>query len=788
MKLITDVLFVPDIKQNLLNVGQLLDKNYTIEFKDRTCETYDHLGVKLPSIRMQNRSFNLDFKDHEVEANSCLWHKRFDQTNYDALRLLEKREMVSDLPIINVPSVVCGVCQLGKRSRTPFPVDQAWRANEKLQLVHTDVCGPMSISSYGGSKYFLLFIDDFTRYCWVYFLKSKSEVFAMFLKFKAEAENQSGHLMKILRLQTKAIDGKTPYKAWKGVKPSVAHLKVFGSVCYAYVPDVKKDKLDQKSEIGIFVGYSSVLKGYRILNPNTEKFCVSRSVNFDEDNAWNWETISVDFFNQSAHSKNINQEDASSQEERSDDENNAIRHTRSLQDICSRCTVTTLEPVDVTEAMESPLWKTAMEDELNMIDQNDTWSFDDRPENHQVIGTKCVFKLKLNPEGSINKHKARLVVKGYSQQQGIDFTETFAPVARFDTIRFLLAIAAHKDANDKVYLLKNALYGLKQAPRAWYSKIDSYLLDLDFQRSINEATLYVKRVFAQILIVSIYVDDILVIGSDSNSLDEFKRQMHEMFEMNDPWLMCYLLGMEVTQTTKGTFISQKKYAAEILKKFSMEKYKVVSTPAVQGQKLQKNDGTGSVDLSIFRSIIGSLLYLSVTRPDIMYATSVLSRFMNMPTESHLKAAKRILRFMNMPTESHLKAAKRILSSEKQGSVAQSTVEAEYTAASIVVIQALWLRKILDDLKFKQSCATEILCDNKSAVAMVKNPVFHGKSKHIKIKYHAIREAEREGKVLLLYCPTEEQVDDIFTKGLHKNRFEKLRNKLGVVHSFCIKEE
>ncbi|KAL0374305.1 UNVERIFIED_CONTAM: Retrovirus-related Pol polyprotein from transposon RE1 [Sesamum radiatum] len=144
-KVITDVLFVPDIKQNLLSVGQLLDKNYTIEFKDRTCEINDHLGVKLLSTRMQNKSFNLDFKNHEVEAfvgveaNSCLWHKRFGHTNYDALRLLEKREMVSDLPIINVPSGVCGVCQLGKLSRTLFPVDQAWRANEKLQLVHTDV-------------------------------------------------------------------------------------------------------------------------------------------------------------------------------------------------------------------------------------------------------------------------------------------------------------------------------------------------------------------------------------------------------------------------------------------------------------------------------------------------------------------------------------------------------------------------------------------------------------------------------------------------------------------------
>ncbi|KAL0303565.1 UNVERIFIED_CONTAM: Retrovirus-related Pol polyprotein from transposon TNT 1-94 [Sesamum radiatum] len=273
-----------------------------------------------------------------------------------------------------------------------------------------------------------------------------------------------------------------------------------------------------------------------------------------------------------------------------------------------------------------------MEEEINMIEKNDTWSLVDRPKNHQVIGTKWVYKLKFKLDGSINKHKTRLVVKDYSQQEGIDFTEMFAPLARFDTIRLLLAVAAHKG----------------------------------FERSINKETLYVKQLSAEILIVSIDVDDILVIDSDSNSVDEFKRQMHEMFEMNDLGLMCYFLGMEVTQTTKA--------------------------------------------------------------------------------------------------------------------------EAEYIVAFVAVSQALWLRKILDDLKFKHSCAIVILCDNKSAVAMVKNPVFHGKSKHIKIKYHAIREAEREGEVLLLHCLTEEQVADIFTKGLQKNRFEELRNKLGVVHSFCIKEE
>jgi len=266
-----------------------------------------------------------------------------------------------------------------------------------------------------------------------------------------------------------------------------------------------------------------------------------------------------------------------------------------------------------------------------------------------------------------------LVVKGYHQQNEVDFSDTFAPVARHDTIRLLVALAAklgwkiyHFDvksaflnglleediyvdqpegflvpgSENKVYKLHKALYGLKQAPRAWYSRIDGYLLQKGFKRSANEATLYVKRSMNEVqLIVSLYVDDLLVIGNNSGSLKEFKHNIESEFEMTDLGEMNYFLGMEIYQCDAGVFISQRKYALEILKKSHMEKCKPVDTPLVVNEKLSLNDANDKVDAAVYRSLIGSLLYLSATRPDIMYAASLLSRFMHSPRQAHHNAAK-----------------------------------------------------------------------------------------------------------------------------------------------------
>lgn len=360
-----------------------------------------------------------------------------------------------------------------------------------------------------------------------------------------------------------------------------------------------------------------------------------------------------------------------------------IQGTRSLADIYQRskvvvCNIAICEPASFEEAAMDQKWFAAMQEELSMIEKNQTWELVPRPHDRNVIGVKWVFRTKLNPNGSINKHKARLVVKGYSQIFGVDYADTFAPVARHDTIRLLLAIVAQKGwqvfhmdvksaflngflqeeiyveqpegfvikgQENKVYLLKKALYGLKQAPRVWYSRINDHLLSLGFQKSLSEVTLYIKHVGADILIISLYVDDLLVTGSNLALIDEFKQEMKDVFEMTDLGLMTYFLGMEITQKRNEIFICQKKYAKEILKKFQLDECKTMNTPMNQKEKFIKDDGADKVDEAHFRSLIGCLMYLTATRPDILFPVSLLSRFMHCPSELHLKAAKRVVRYI-----------------------------------------------------------------------------------------------------------------------------------------------
>lgn len=310
-----------------------------------------------------------------------------------------------------------------------------------------------------------------------------------------------------------------------------------------------------------------------------------------------------------------------------------------------------------------------MEDELQAIKRNQTWEYADLPEGKNAISLKWIFKKKYLPDGSVQKYKARLVVRGFSQQQGVDYEETFTPVARFETVRMILALAAQKewkifqfdvksaflngDLQEEVYVcqppgfentsnpnkvlrLKKALYGLKQAPRAWYSKIDDFFHKQGFERSKHEPTLYVKRQgISDLMIVSLYVDDMIYTGSSLSLISEFKQTMMNKFDMTDLGELNYFLGLEIAQTSAGIFMSLKKYVEDTINKFNMIGCKPVPTPMNIGEKLQLNDGTRSANGSLFRSLIGRLIYLTHSRPDINFAVGVLSRFMHNPSKHHL---------------------------------------------------------------------------------------------------------------------------------------------------------
>ncbi|KAL0388509.1 UNVERIFIED_CONTAM: Retrovirus-related Pol polyprotein from transposon RE2 [Sesamum radiatum] len=624
--------------------------------------------------------------------------------------------------------------------------------------------------------------------------------------FWAEAVYTAVYLLN--RCPTKAVQNMTPIEAWSGKKPSAKHLRVFGSICYVHIPTEKRHKLEEKTEKGIFLGYSTQSKGYRIYNLKTKKLIISRDVEFDEDAMWNWDEEKVERQSVMIPKETPPQQqqeegsDQAEMERRSQqapgsprrpppseeiEEETPPRRTKLLSDIYETCNFIMLEPENFETAVKHKVWVQAMEEEIKMIEKNNTWELTDRPKDKEVIGVKWIYKTKLNADGSIQKHKARLVAKGYSQLPGIDYTETFAPVARLDTIRALIAIAANKKwkiyqmdvksaflngyideeiyveqpqgfiakgSEEKVLRLKKALYGLKQAPRAWYSRIDKYFMDRGFRRSLSEPTLYIKSQGNDTLIVSLYVDDLIYTGNNEKMIQVFKEDMMKTFEMSDLGLMHFFLGIEINQEKEGIFICQWKYTETLLKKFKMESCKTVTTPLVTGEKYQKEDGSQKVDGSMYRSLIGSLLYLTATRPDIMFATCLLSRFMQSPSQVHYAAAKRILRYLRGTKDFGIwykstNDAKLVgytdsdwagsvddmkstsgytfslgsgifsWASKKQATVAQSSTEAEYIAAAATSNQAIWLRRILEDIGEKQEEPTTIYCDNKSAIAITK---------------------------------------------------------------------
>jgi hypothetical protein len=463
----------------------------------------------------------------------------------------------------------------------------------------------------------------------------------------------------------------------------------------------------------------------------------------------------------------------------------------SIQLAYSLSLLTETEPNSYIEACKHEHWVKAMNSELQALQQNNTWSVVSLPAGIKPIGSKWVYKIKRKADDSIERYKARLVAKGYNQIEGIDYFETFSPVAKMTTIRVVLAIASinnwfvqqldvnnaflHGDLCEDVYMtipqglegfsadkvckLSKSLYGLKQASRKWYEKLSQFLTSHSFIQVPSDPTLFVKKTSTSFTALLVYVDDIVLTGDSMSEITNIKTRLHQTFGIKDLGTLKFFLGLEVAHSTKGITLSQRQYCLDLLAETGDLGCKPSSIPMDPGHKLHHDDSAPYTDITGYRTLVGKLLYLTNTRPDIAFPVQQLCQFLDCPTVLHFKAAHKVLRYLKgcpgtglfFPRNSDIHLVgftdadwggcvdtRRSITgycfflgsslicwrSKKQQTISRSSSEAEYRALASGTCELQWLTYLLRDLQVTLAQQPSLYCDSQSAIHIASNPVFH----------------------------------------------------------------
>ncbi|WVZ89564.1 LOW QUALITY PROTEIN: hypothetical protein U9M48_035948 [Paspalum notatum var. saurae] len=456
--------------------------------------------------------------------------------------------------------------------------------------------------------------------------------------------------------------------------------------------------------------------------------------------------------------------------------------------------VASFELRDVSHALSDPNWVNAMHEELENIERNHVWDLVKPPPNCRPIGTKCVFKNKQGEDGMVVRNKTRLVALGFCKKEGIDYEETFAPVARLEAIRILLAFAASKGFKlqqmdvkstfrteeevyvrqppgfesarfpDRVYKLRKSLYGPKQAPRAWYARLKSFLLKSGFVMGSVDKTLFLLSRGGDTSIVRIYVDDIIFGGSSNALVSSFAKQMSREFEMSLMGELQFFLGLQIKQGLEGTFVHQAKYTRDILKKFNMGDSKPMTTPMSTNTALDADEDGEAVDQKEFRGMIRFYFVLDGDRPDIRFAAS--------PRTSHRQAVKRIFRYLKFTTELGLWYSSGSSLSPRGFSDADHAgcwIDRKSTSGTC---QLLGTSLVSWSSRKHASVALSTTGEY--------NPVLHYRTKHIDVRFHFSRDHYEKGDIDLIHVVSANRLADIFTKPLEFDAFTRPRGELGVL--------
>ncbi|GJR03226.1 retrovirus-related pol polyprotein from transposon TNT 1-94 [Tanacetum coccineum] len=621
-----------------------------------------------------------------TSTKSWLWHRRLSHLNFGTINQLTSNDLVDRLPKLKyIKDHLCSACEQGKSKKASLPPKLVPSTESKLELLRMDLCGPMRVASINGKKYILVIVDDYSRYTWVYFLRTKDEAPDMIIDFV----NQNRSIVHTRH-------NKTPYELIRGRKPNIQYFHMFGSLCYPINDRDDLGKMKPKADIGIFIGYSESSRGFRIYNCRTQKIMETIHVKFDELTAIASECNNLEpemnctnFNNSSKDSQSIPSKsdldnlfgplyeeyyEMSSQEVSDDsaanttdndllpsshqslmtDDSSSITKNHPIEQVIGdpskpvmtrkrlptdeefcmyALTVGTIKPKNIKEAMLDHSWTESMQDELNQFKCFDVWELVKCPVGINIIAVKWIWKNKTDAENTVIQNKSHLVAKGYRQEEGIDFEESFAPVARLEVVRFFVSYAAHKNfpifqmdvktaflngpLKEEVFVCQpdgfvdpefpNHIYRLKketvrslnQSSAAWYDKFSSFLIEHNFTKGIVDLTLFTRRHGDDILLVQIYVDDIIFGSTKLVFAKRFEKLMKDNFEMSMIGEMKFFLGLQVHKSPwdlQGTPVDQTKY----------------------------------------RSMIGGLMYLTASQPNIAYAIFVCARYQARPTDKHLK--------------------------------------------------------------------------------------------------------------------------------------------------------
>lgn len=504
------------------------------------------------------------------------------------------------------------------------------------------------------------------------------------------------------------------------------------------------------------------------------------------------------------------------------------------------------EPRNYNEAMLDDHWKGAVSDEIGSLENLGTWTVEDLPPGKKALGCKWVFRLKYKSDGTLERHKARLVVLGNNQTEGLDYTETFAPVAKMVTVRaFLQQVVSldwevhqmdvhnaflHGDLDEEVYMqfpprfrtgdktkvcrLRKSLYGLKQAPRCWFAKLTSALKNYGFIQDISDYSLFIFHKNGVRLHVLVYVDDLIITGTTIAVITEFKHYLSSCFYMKDLGILRYFLGIEVARSPEGIYLCQRKYALDIITETGLLGVKPASFPLEQNHKLAFATGETIDDPLRYRRLVGRIIYLATTRPELSYVIHILSQFMHNPKPAHWEAALRVVRYLkSSPGQGILLRANTPLvlsawcdsdfgacphsdrsltgwfiqlggsplswKTQKQNVVSRSSAEAEYRAMAETVSEIIWIRELLPALGIPCTAPTTLHSDSLSAISLAANPVYHARTKHVRRDVHFIRDELVNGTIATKHVSTTSQLADILTKALGRKEFADFLAKLGI---------